>query len=353
MSLAALNGTPVSKLRLHTPAWGRWWADVSLTEADTLTGAVSLTVADIVLTAGVISGGAVDGRASYRLVGAPGWSKRLPAKPYANDAGVTLANVLGDAARECGETIAAFPAAVLDTHFARAEGIGALLLNGLAERAWYVDYAGVTQLGRRPETEYTDNGVRTKIDPGGQIVEIATEKIATLVPGVRVDGAGPASDVEIMLDADRLTARVYTTRRTSARLQALASVLDGLDPFRKFRAPYEYRVVDQTGDRFDLQIVRVATGLPDLANVSVRPGIAGARADVQLGELVLVSFIDGDPSRPAITSHDAPDAPGWMPLFLELGEGPTFGIARMTDPVIAGGFGGTIVRASVRNKAGL
>jgi len=81
--------------------------------------------------------------------------------------------------------------------------------------------------------------------------------------------------------------------------------------------------------------------------------MAGLRADVQPGELVLVVFADADPSRPCVVAHDAPDSPGWMPLALELGGPGALGVARITDAVQAGAFAGVITFASARVKASI
>jgi hypothetical protein len=93
--------------------------------------------------------------------------------------------------------------------------------------------------------------------------------------------------------------------------------------------------------------------LPDLQGVQVRPGMAGLKCKALLGSLVVVQFLDADPSRPAVTAFDAPDAPGWMPLELDLGGPAALGVARMTDPVQAGPFSGVIVSGSLRVKAAL
>jgi hypothetical protein len=167
-------------------------------------------------------------------------------------------------------------------------------------------------------------------------VELATDTLAGIVPGVTVDGSLPATDVEFVLDAKRLTALVWAGARTTRRLDALARIVEALLPDLKYRGTYEFRVVTQEGERLNLQPVRAATGLPDLARVPVRPGMAGMRADVAPGSLVLVAFVDADPSRPAVVAHDAPDAPGWMPLALELGGPAALGVARTTDAIAAG-----------------
>jgi len=61
----------------------------------------------------------------------------------------------------------------------------------------------------------------------------------------------------------------------------------------------EYRVVTQSGPYVELQIVTKSAGLPDTSRVLSRPS-AGYAPTYQLGSLVLVAFVAGDPSRPFI-----------------------------------------------------
>lgn len=354
MTFATLNEKVAARVRVQVPAWGAWWADVDLAEPDVLSGAATLVLADKTLTGTIVSGGASTdtSRASYRIVGgAGGWGKTIPKKAYVNDAGVKLANVIRDVASACGETLADVPTTKLGPHYARADGPAFRTLNQLAPQAWHVGFDGVTRFGLRASVAYSGDGARTRIDPGGAILEISTDEIGALLPGVTIDGSNPATDVEYYLDTKKLTVRVYAGRSVARRLLAWSQILEALVPNLKYFGTYEFRVVTQSGERLNLQPVRAATGLPDLANVPVRPGMAGLRSNVQLGELVLVTFVDADPSRPVVVSHDAPDAPGWMPLTLELGGPGALGVARMTDPVIAGPFAGTITLGSVRVKA--
>ena len=358
MSLCAINGNPVARARVQVSAWGAWWAELALPDAIELTGLVTITLADLTLKGAIVSGGAANGNAGYRVVGgAGGWGKAVAAAGYADDAGVSLALVAGDAAKACGETLAGVPTTRLGPGFVRSSTAPAsAVLNAVAPRAWRVDFDGVTRFGLRPSTTYAGDAARTRRDPMNAIVELATETIGNLVPGVIVDGAQPATDVEYQLDEQRLTVRVFAGRKSSRRLDALSAMIEALYPSLRWAGVFEFRAVLQTGERFALQPVRVATGLPDLHNVAVR-GPAGVRAVVTPGELCLVAFVDRDPSRPVIVAHDAPDAPGWMPLALCLGGAPAgppaLGVARITDPVLCGAFGGTIVGASARVKAGL
>ena len=354
MSLATLNGAAIARATVQVPAWGLWFADVDLTDEIELAGRVTLVIGDVTASGTIVSGGAIHGKAAYRVVGgAGGWGKTVPRAGYSNDAGVRILNVLADAALACGETLAGALTTALGPHFARAEGPAYRTLNALAPQAWYLGFDGVTRFGARPVTAYAGAGARTRVSPAPGVVEIATEEIAALIPGVTIDESLPASDVEYSLTAKRLTVKVYTGRKRSRRLQAFALLLDALDPSRIYRAAYEFRVIAQTGERLHLQPARVAIGMPELTNVPVRPGMAGLKAQVAPGSLVVVQFLDGDPSRPCVTNHDAPDAPGWMPIELDLGGPGALGVARLTDAVQAGPFAGVITFASTRIKAAL
>ena len=354
MSLATLNGYSATKLRLPVPAWGLWWADVDLAEPQALTGAAALVVAGQAMSGTIVSGGAIHGRAAYHVVGGGGgWGKSLPAKPYQDDGGVRLRTVLNDAARKLGETLADVPATLLGPHYARPAATGTELLNLLAPQNWYVDFAGVTHIGRRPATAYTGSAPRVRVDPIVPVIDLAIDSLAGLLPGVQVDGSAPATDVEFNLNPKRLTASVYTTASgLPARLEAWADLLAALDPRARYRASYEFRVVTQSGERLNLQPVRIASGMPDLGAVPVRLA-PGVKAQHLPGSLVMVSFADADPSRPFVFAGDHPDSPGWMPLELDLGGPGALGVARMTDPVQAGPFGGAILGGSARIKASL
>lgn len=355
MSTALLGEHTCTRATLQLPAWGLAWADVELAEPTALSGTHTLKLAGASYVMTVVSGGISDSaRAAYRLVaGHGGWGKSIAKKSYANDAGVSKATVLRDAATACGEQMGIMPSGKLGPHFARAEDTANKVLQLIAPEAWYIDTAGITQCGARPDSNYTGDGVRVRVDQAVGVVELAVDEIGNLAPGVVVDGRPPATDVEISVDSKRITVRVYSGTPNTEMLTAWKQIFEALFPTLRYRGVFEYRVVTQSGDRLNLQPVRVASGMPDLGRVPYRPGIPGVKAQVLPGELVLVAFADADPSRPQVIAHDAPDAPGWMPLTLELGQAPTLGIARQTDAVIAGPFAGTIVGGSVRIKSGL
>lgn len=349
----ALNSTRIAAASVAVPAWGLWWAEVRLADAlDLAVGArVTITFADKTLVGTVASGGTVDGVSSYRIVaGAGGWGRDVTPKGYTDDAGVRVQTIVRDLASAAGETAAGVPNTRLSRHYARVAEPGTSVLNGLFPRGWYVDFDGVTQIGQRASTAYTGKGDRVRPAPDARFLELEVDEIGALVPGVTVDGSQPATDVEYVLSADKLRVLLYFGTRGNRRLDAQRRLFEALFPHLKYAGLFGYRVVRQTGDRYDLQPERVGSNMPNLLRVPVRPGMAGLRATVLPGCLVLVAFVDRDASRPAIVAFDAPDSEGWMPLSLELGGPGAVGVALLGSAVQAGPFAGAVTVASTRVK---
>lgn len=356
MSTATLNGSVCSSAKLTCGDWGTWWADCTLTTPlEIAKGApVALQFADLACAGTVVSGGAFEGRAAYRVAGGHGgWGKNVSEKSYRDDSGVAVALVLADVAREAGEAIAELPATRLGPQFARRNGTASAVLNVLVPRAWRVDFDGVTRIGKRPPTVYGGKAPRTRVDTNAAVIELATEELAGLLPGVSIDGSDPATDVEFAITADRISARVWASSRSSRTLSALERAVLALFPSLPYRGAFEFRIVTQSGERLNLQPVRSATGFDELSGVPVRAGMAGLKAVHLPGSLVVVQFLDADPSRPIVTGFDDPEAPGWMPLELDLGGPGALGVARIGDGVVAGPYVGTIVSGSARVKAAL
>lgn len=358
MSTGTLAGNRCTAVRVHVPAWGLPFADVSLDSEATLAGRVELTLADLAFSGTILSGGPWLGRSSYRVVaGAGGWGKELRAKGYAADQGVKRSTVLEDAARECGETIEGVPAGAIGPAYDRLAGCASDALHILSPRAWYVGTDGVTRLGRRTRVTYAGKAARGPVDLAAGSVELMADAIADIVPGVVVDGV-EAVDVVHTLEGSKLRTTIWGSglSTTSKRLAAWAALLDRLRPLDRYRGTWEYRVVSRSGERLNLQPGRASLPVPDLRVVKVTPGVAGCKADVAPGSMVLVSFINGDPTRPAVTSFDDPDSPGFAPDRLDLvGKDDTLvsipnahgRVVRYGDPIVFGNPGPGTVEISV------
>lgn len=307
--MSTLNDIPVTAAKVFLPAWGVWWADVETAEPDVLTGTARLVVADQTFVGTIVSGAALYGRARYRVAGGAGaWGDEVGSKGYNNDLGVKASLAIADAAALVGETVESAPDTRLGNHYTRHAGPASDVLNHAARDAWYVDRDGVTRFGARVEYDYAGGGTVKPADPAQGVVEIAADEIADIVPGVRAGGI-TASDVEIEVAPNAIRVRLYS-RRIADAWRALA---ERLLPQARYAGTWEYRVVSQSGERLNLQAVRVANGLPDLSRVTVRPGVPGFRATWKKGSFCLVAFVNSDPGRPVVVGGDAPDSPGWVP----------------------------------------
>ena len=319
MATAELSGHRVIECRVQLPAWGVWWADVVTDDSAALSGAVSLKLADLTLEGTVVSGGPWEGRSHYRIcAGRGGWGRPIPAKGWANDAGVKRATVLADAAAAAGEVLEGIPAGTVGTAWERLTGPASLSLQLLHPEAWHVGVDGVTRIGLRSAVPYQGKATRLPSDPALGKLELAADAVAELVPGVVVDGM-EAVDVVHRLSAKEGLRTTLWCR--AGRPSALAAMLSQLDPRSKYRGIFSYRVVTQEGERLNLQPERVSSGVPDLRRVRVRPGLPGCKAAVPLGSLVLVAFVDADPGRPVVVGFDDAESPGFDPaaLYLEPG----------------------------------
>lgn len=338
-AIATLNRKRVTDARVQVPAWGLWFAEVSIDGESSMQGAASLVIADLTLKGTILSGGAEKGRSHFRIVGgAGGWGKSIPKKSYANDAGVKLVNVLRDAASSVGETLdpSTDSSTRVGSAFVRPEGPASRVLELLRPSGWYVGEDGITHIGARPAKALNTKAARVvPIDRARGTVTIASETIAALTPGVVVDEL-EAVDVEHKISEEGLRTTLFGKlgARTSRELSALRTLLDQLEPNLRFASVREYRVQAMVGNRLNLAPVRVSTGFPELKLVPVRPGVAGAKCLVSPGMRVLVAFIDADPSRPTVVGFEDADGQGFAPISISFGNGfrPVAAFGDMAGP---------------------
>lgn len=121
-------------------------------------------------------------------------------------------------------------------------------------------------------------------------------------------------------------------------------VLNETPPCHDFLALYRYRVVRMVASRAELQAVRKGAGLPDTLPVPIHPGMAGLAAALTPGALVLVAFIEGDPTQPIITHFATQEEPGFLPVSLVLDATAEVQIGATAGEVKLGAALGTVVR---------
>lgn len=362
-----LDGRRATAVSLHVPSRGVWFADVDLDGDATLEGAVEVVVGSLTLTGTIAPAfsGVFQLGARYRVLGgAGGWSKPVDARHYHNDAGIKLSTVLGDLAREVGETISVQSAAdvVIGVDFVRERAPARRTLEALlsADASWWVRYDGITEVGARAVVDVGAGVEILDYDPRTRLATLSADDFAPVVIGSRLTARLTAPVVVRELDAEAKGSSLRFVAwcgddagddgRGARALRALTR-----DPRRAFFGVYRYRVVSQaeTDGRLTLQAVRKLAGLPDVLPVSAWPGIAGASSQPQLGAIVVVAFFEGDPAQPFVTHYEPSEGAGFLPVSSTIDASGTVHIgpsavavqlAGGSDAVAPGAEAGRVVR---------
>lgn len=185
MSYASLNGRRIVSGRITIPYYGIWVADILLALSDGITSPATVTIGDLSLVGSIYRAASFTGTRSVRLIGgAGGWRKTLPAQFYQSTGGVRLSMVLGDAAAAVGETVKIATDTSLGTAWTREGGYPAeRLLRFLAGPTWWMDNAGVTQVGPRTGGAIGSSFQVINWSGGKGSFEIATETLGDWMPG--------------------------------------------------------------------------------------------------------------------------------------------------------------------------
>lgn len=366
----------IIKALIYLPAAGEWWGDIEIDDAPDpeLTGQQVVTIGDLELTGTVQRGGSWQGAGSYRIVaGAGSWGTEVPRQGYAGGS-VLLSTVVGDLERLTGETVTGYTERTLGEVWARETAPARRILDSLAGPAgWHVSTAGVTTIGSRPSSTVDADYTLVRYRPEQRLAIVATELPAAFLPGAVLTINGIARSVSstwIELEPERLRVHLLVDDEADGRLRrALRRIARDAIPELRFHGLYEYRVTGSDGNTWHLQATDPGSGVPDLMEVPLKPGMPGANAELPDGSRVLVQFVNASPGRPVVTHFEDPDAGGWQPTSVELtgasitlgdgasstalGSAPRLGVARTTDAVTVGGFGGTITGGSLTVTAGL
>jgi hypothetical protein len=184
VSFAIVNGVRVVEGSIGIPDQGLWVARVFLEAEGTISTSVALVIGNLTLTGAVFRQGAFAGRQYALLVaGAAGWMRTVAAQAYEQPGGVMLSTVLGDAAREVGEQVNASPDRSVGAFFVRESAPAQRVLRQLVGVAWYVDNAGVLQLGARPAGAVASSFLVEDFDRADGLAVISTEDEAAWLPG--------------------------------------------------------------------------------------------------------------------------------------------------------------------------
>lgn len=320
-----IDGHPATRVLVHVPGRGPWFADVDLETDPELEGQVTIALGalELVGTVRATEAGTHGMQRRVRVVaGGGGWGTLLAAKAYHNDARVRAQTVAEDAAREAGETLGDFAPQLerIGVDYVRQSGPASRVLEDvIGVVPWWVDYDGVTQVGARSSsTPAADAYEVLEHEPRERVVTLAVDDLSAIGVGSvlseRLDEPQTVRELELDVGAERVRVRAWCGEDAGyGHLWGLVRGLARRATDDQLFGVYKYRVVQMSGDRVELQAVRRELGLPDIRPISMWPGLAGAHAELAGGAEVLVSFIDGARTQPIVTGFVGKGGPGHTP----------------------------------------
>lgn len=185
---ASVNGIRVVEGSLTLPIYGAWVADFKLATPDPMPAAATVTLGNLSLIGTALRTAPFVGAREWRgVAGAHGWQGTLQPRAYGNSQ-VMLSTVLQDAALELGESVNVQADVSLGGGYTRPLGqagppTGAELLYQLGVN-WWIDNAGVTQIGTRTTQAIAPGTFQVMSERSGYgLFDIATEDYASWVPG--------------------------------------------------------------------------------------------------------------------------------------------------------------------------
>lgn len=337
-----VNGIHAVSIRKVTPMIGAWFleADLDLSTGGSVpSGAVSVVIGTNTLSGTVDPRGTgkLGEKATVRVIGGgAGWDKPVRAQHYHNDAGVTLSAVIAATAAEIGEVSQTLTDSALGVDYVRTSGPASRVLSGVQ---WYVNNLGITVIGARtPVVADKDASILTW-KPEAHQVEVAFDGLVE--PGWSITddrfGTVKVCDVEQTWNENGSRATAWTSTGTSSRLWGpMAAAVREFSGVANLKV-YPYRVFSMQGENVKLQATTKSH--PDLLPSPIWYGLPGVTGMLSPATNVLTHLVEGDPSKPAVTSFD--DTPpiemtleaitkyAIKALTVELGEAAPTGVSTM------------------------
>ena len=325
LTLQAVGG-PVIRVvsaRLYTPPTRVWFCDLDLAPDDVAqaptSGKVTLTLGTAPETVTTLQG-TIDPRGSGSFVstskvrmvaGGGGWDKPVTRNQFHSGAGVRSTDVYSATAALVGETVNDPAPIVLAPDVIRLSSGPAK--DVFRERPWYVDLAGVTQVGARPSGTPDTSLELLRFDPLEQVGECSLD--AVLLPGTTITDARILAGSAVVADVEQ------TFTRAGSRAIFWSSGSAPVDRFRSvfvamvrdavsygFLRTYQYRYVQPaSGNGFALQAI--TPGAPDLNPIDQWTGLSGAFDTLALSSVVVVGFTGDDPPQPFVVSYSPKSKP--------------------------------------------
>lgn len=314
MTWASLNGQQVLSARVTIPYYGRWVADVAVAIAATTPTSNALTLGDLVLNGYEFRSTDYAGQFLARLAGgAGGWGKQVAPRAYQSPAGIRLSLVLGDVAREVGESVVVDSAAdvLFGSYYIREAGPASRVLRQLAGGVWWVAPDGTTHVGARDTSAIASHFDVIKYDGSRGLVEVATETLVDWMPGRTFTAptlpsslvVGSVTHTVTNEGASRMAVLVAADQTAASRLTGPIEAFEReSEPRRTYHGVYDY--VIQTQDTQPHAVPSDPTlGLPNVQ--APIQNLNGGTIKPTVGASCAVVFLDGNPTKPRIIGGPA------------------------------------------------
>lgn len=370
---ALVNGNRTTRLVLRRPWSGVWSVVADFDQRiDSLEGRATVQIGDATLIGTFVPSLSGSFQLQSRAVivgGNAGWRQVVDRAHEHSDAGVRARNIITKLAGQVGEPLGNVDTdIVVGVDYVRVRGPASTAMDQLCIGAtWWLDDAGVTNVGTRPEVEIAGAYEVLDYEPRWKVATVTADRIDQVVPGCvlrnRLDEPVIVREVEATIADGKVRFECFGQEGvlTSRLRRDLQAMIRHLVPELPYLSPVRYRIskANPGDNRWWLQAVSRDLGFPDTLPIPVR-SFSGLKAEHALGAIVLVQFVEGDPTMPFICGFAAPDESGWLPATItvdasdtiKLGHGALLGVARIGDTVQAGPFAGVITGGSATVKAG-
>ena len=318
MSSPTLNGIGVEFARLTLPRFKRWHLDVRLMGGlDDITGTQTFVFQNVTYTGAIFRTKAEAGARSARIVGGTGGiSETLPAKGYSQSSPIQLSLVLGDLAKECGETIVVDTDRDLGTAWVRAEQPASRTLDILTNGEWWMAADGTihTDQSARDLSAIASNYMATQWRGAQGLYSIVPDAPGDWTPGrtfTNTSVSGTVSRVELDITAKDLSMRVMTSASGADRLQGpVEAIVADIEAALLYHLTWPFTVQSvSAGPPVTMTLISNDSRMPDLQRVVLWPGPSGAWATPPNGAAVRVRFVAADPAQPEVVGLDPANAP--------------------------------------------
>jgi hypothetical protein len=345
------GGERIVSATLTIPMYGIWGGDVQIASDVDVDAQSSIVLGNLTLKAAATRSAPFAGQRKARVRGGyGGWSKLIDKQSYRNDVGVNLSTVLNDAAAAVGEQVALAADSTIGTLYMREAAAASRVLRQLGGPLWYVDPAGVTQVGvARSSALITSDFQVVEYDTALGRATIATDNLADWMPGRtftaptitgtktiasvthRIQGEGTHRIEVLISDATASATDPLEPTVQDRMLRVLFALVRAQFPRLTYAFPWEYVVQQTDGQTVDATPLDPSIPLPEVVGAPLASSIIGENVTPAIGSICTIIFANGDPTKPRVVGGDYTTIPQSINLA-----GGGAGAARQDDTVNAG-----------------